>query len=64
MNSGPRQKRRTGFQASIFFTGTPATDELGLGQIEAWGGGKTDDFVFLETSLVLETGWKNRVKTQ
>lgn len=36
----------------------------GVLQIELWGGGKKDNFLFLETLFVLETGWKNPVKTQ
>lgn len=36
----------------------------GVLQTELWGGGKKDNFLFLETFFDLETGWKNPVKTQ
>lgn len=72
--AGVRQgKRRKNFQASIFFTKTPApptvhthtpTHTPGVLQTKLWGGGKNDNFLFLETFLVLEAGWKNPVKTQ
>lgn len=41
-----------------------STHKPGLLPTEPWGRGKTDDFLSVETFLVLETGRKNHVKTQ
>lgn len=52
------------FYKDSCYPNCPHTHTPGVLQTELWGRGKNDYFLFLETFLVLEAGWKNPVKTQ